>query len=412
MTGRFNRTWILTIACGPLLAAVLASSVAGQESSPAVAQEKSFTPASNRVWIDSTGQHRITATLIRATQDAVLLLTDEGRQLTVPLAKLSAADREYLRGLTAAAHEPAKASETASEAATANNGLRYVQPMKLKVRMGVEVTAAHGPCNQLVVTFPLPMDWPEQRVAMVDRAVSPPTMRVVTRTLNDGVQQVEFTIPRLAAGESAHVIYTLEIERFQITAPPRPEELVFARRIGARLRPYLAESPFIETSHPKIKAAASELRLDAEQSAWHQVQTIYDWTRGHVQWDGTKPLKGALEALTSGNGDCEEITSLFVAMCRVKGVPARSVWVDGHAYPEFYLEDAAGNGLWIPSESLGARLFGSMNRYQLLLQKGDNFRMAQKSGPQRYVTPTLSGTVARGAGQPVLREIRENLATP
>lgn len=363
-------------------------------------------PPALRTWTDNSGKHTINARLLRQTEDSVVLETDAGKQVTVPLSRLSQADREFLQTGAAKPSEPA-APQASTSAATA--GLRYTNSTKLKIRMGMEVTAGSGACTGLVATFPLPMDWPEQRVTIVDRDISPPMLKVTTKTLNDGVQQVEFRVPQLPAGESAHVIFTLDIERFHIEPPEHPESLVLPTRIDAKLRPYLAESPLIEIGHPKVKAAANEIRLDADQPAWRQVRTIYDWTRERVKWDGTKPLKGALQALEGGNGDCEEITSLFVAMCRLKGIPARSVWVDGHAYPEFYLEDAAGHGLWIPCESLGAERFGGMNRYQLLLQKGDNFRMAQKSGPQRYVTPTISGSVARGGTQPTLREIRENV---
>jgi hypothetical protein len=50
-----------------------------------------------------------------------------------------------------------------------------------------------------------------------------------------------------------------------------------------------------------------------------------------------------------------------------------------------------------------------MSGYRLVLQKGDNFKMTQKRGPQRYVTATISGTVGPGGGQPVMREIFEKL---
>jgi hypothetical protein len=49
-----------------------------------------------RTWRDSSGKHEVVATLVRQTSDAVVLRTQEGRQITIPLAKLSAADRTYL----------------------------------------------------------------------------------------------------------------------------------------------------------------------------------------------------------------------------------------------------------------------------------------------------------------------------
>jgi len=359
---------------------------------------RSAPPDAARIWTDRTGQYRVEARLVERTEDVVVLDTADGRRVTVPIAQLSRDDQQYLDRLSPAPNdvkpEPVR--------------LRYENPAESEVRIGLEVTAKDGACNNLVVTFPLPMAWPEQKVEILNEDVSPLAQRVTKRVLNDGVQQVEFRVPRLAAGQSAHVIYTMRVERFHIQPPENPHTLVFARKVGADLRPYLAASPMIEIDHNKVRAAADEIQLDPSQPAWTQVETIYDWTRGCVsKHDGTKPLQGALYAIETHSGDCEEITSLFVAMCRLKGIPARSVWVDHHTYPEFYLEDPAGNGLWIPCESLGTRRFGGMASYRLLLQKGDNFKMAQKRGDQRYVTPTISGTIGPGGSQPVMREILE-----
>ncbi|MCH5375928.1 MAG: hypothetical protein JJ992_18310, partial [Planctomycetes bacterium] len=346
-----------------------------------LAAESASGPDATRMWTDITGQYRVDARLVEQTDQSVVLVTADGRRVAVPIARLSRDDRRYLAGLT-----PASPSEE-PEPAT----LRYENPRLSKVRIGLEVTAKDGACNNLVVSFPLPMAWPEQKVEVLNEEISPLAQRVTKRVLNEGVQQVEFRVPRLAAGQSARVVYTLRVERFQILPPENPAALVFAGTPAANLRRYLAESPMIEVNHAKVKAAADTIQLDESQPAWKQVETIYDWTRSQVSHhDGTKPLQGALYALETSSGDCEEITSLFVAMCRRKGIPARSVWVDHHTYPEFYLEDPAGHGLWIPCESLGARLFGGMNTYRLLLQKGDNFKMTQKRDAQRYVTPTMS----------------------
>ena len=55
-------------------------------------------------------------------------------------------------------------------------------------------------------------------------------------------------------------------------------------------------------------------------------------------------------------GDCNEHTALYVAMARSIGIPARIavglVYVHGafyyHAWPEVYLREGQGRGLWLP----------------------------------------------------------------
>ena len=97
------------------------------------------------------------------------------------------------------------------------------------------------------------------------------------------------------------------------------------------------------------------------------------------------------------DGDCEELTSLFVAMCRANGIPARSVWIPGHCYPEFYLEDDEGAGHWIPCQAAGTRAFGSMPDYRLVLQKGDNFKVPEHRKTQRYMAEFLRVKSAGGS---------------
>ncbi|QEG01100.1 hypothetical protein Mal15_51760 [Stieleria maiorica] len=58
-------------------------------SSPSVADEP-------RVWTDSTGKFRVTASLIEVQDDVVFLKTDAGKTLKIPLTRLSQADQDFL----------------------------------------------------------------------------------------------------------------------------------------------------------------------------------------------------------------------------------------------------------------------------------------------------------------------------
>lgn len=376
---------IVAVLVGPCASAMWAADLAGEEAS--------------RVWSDRSGKYSTKARLIELQKDAVVLETEQGNTVTVPISRLSSGDLAYLREYRA----------ELAEREYLEKGLRYGEPKTVHVRLGLEATAQGGPCKNLLCTFPIPMDWPEQKVTLVKEEISPLIRSTSTRMLGGTAKQFQFKIPRLPAGATARAVLTFKIERRHIQPPPDPELFVLPDVIDAKLRPYISESPWIEIRHATVIAAAEDIELDESQSAWRQVESIYDWTRERVKSDGTKPLKGALAALVSGTGDCEEISSLFVAMCRLKKIPARCVWIDQHTYPEFYLEDDNGAGHWIPCESLGERNFGGVNHVAPILQKGDNFRMSQKEGPQRYVAPTCSCMLSAGSGQPVIREIREKL---
>jgi hypothetical protein len=139
---------------------------------------------------------------------------------------------------------------------------------------------------------------------------------------------------------------------------------------------------------------------------WAKVEAIYDAVREKVEYrNGT--LKGAARALTDGWGDCEELTCLFIACARINGIPARTVWVEGHCYPEFHLVDADGKGSWFPCQAAGARAFGGMPDQLPILQKGDSFRDPDRPGqPLRYVSEFCRGAALTGGGSPQVDWIR------
>lgn len=274
-------------------------------------------------------------------------------------------------------------------------------------KIGFSVRAENANCGGIFATLPVPANWPEQSVRIVDELtdVSPQVKKVAYRELGGGVRQMLVTIPFLSAGDEAHVYMTFEVAKRMVLAPADVKALTIPPNVPRPLRVFLGISPKIESTNKKIERQADEIVADKE-GAWEKVEAIYDWVREHVEYkDG--PLKGALAALNDGDGDCEELTSLFVAMCRAIDVPARTVWVEGHCYPEFYLLDGQGKGQWIPCQAAGTRSFGSLFDKRPILQKGDNFKVPEKKDKQRYVAEFLSAKSVAGSGGPKVTFTRE-----
>ena len=270
---------------------------------------------------------------------------------------------------------------------------------------GLTVTAVGGPCKGIEAMIPIPADWPEQQVKVVDEEVSP-GVSVTERTVGGTAKVMLVKIPLLAAGKEAKATTTFEITRSAILPPEDTDvyRLPDRRRLDRKARVYLAPSPKIESQNPLIRKKAKEIIADHEK-AWDKVEAIYDWVRENVQYKNG-PLKGALAALKDGTGDCEELTSLFIAMCRAINVPARTVWVPDHCYPEFYLVDASGKGRWFPCQAAGDRAFGGIPEHRPILQKGDNFRPPHNPREkQRYLAEHLTGA----GGSPRVRFIRQLL---
>lgn len=297
---------------------------------------------------------------------------------------------------------PAKEKKSAEP--QAETGIQLGEPGTTHWQIGMIIKANRGPCRGLRGTIPLPVEWPEQKVRILEEEITP-GIRTTTRELHDGVKQLVVLIPFLPAGQEVKALMTVEVKRSPIDAPKNVEQfqLADAKRLDRDLRRYLASSPGIEVTNREIQRAAAEAIADRE-TAWEKVEAIYDWTRSNVEYR-KGPFKGALRALRDGHGDCEELSSLFIALCRVNDIPARTVWIPDHCYPEFYLEDSEGNGHWLPCEAAGNRQFGEMDETRPILQKGDNFRVPEERKPQRYIAEHLVGT----GGSPSVEFVRRQV---
>jgi len=118
---------------------------------------------------------------------------------------------------------------------------------------------------------------------------------------------------------------------------------------------FLSPEPFLESDAPEVVAEARRAvtdakgpRLQAERLVRH-VHTI-------LEKKPTMSLPSAREVLKTRVGDCNEHTALYVAMARSLGLPARMavglVYLRGafyyHAWPEVYVAEPDGRGLWLP----------------------------------------------------------------
>ncbi len=274
-----------------------------------------------------------------------------------------------------------------------------------RYRVGVIVAAEGGPCGGLYATLPVPDEWPEQRVRVVKEEVSKGVRDLHYRPLGGGVRQMVVTIPSVATAGKEFAVMTFELERAAILAPTDPTAWRIPEKPDRSLRGFLGPGPYIESRDPKVARFAKEAAGDHE--GWNLVEAIYDAVREKVEYRNGE-LKGARRALADGWGDCEELTCLFIAACRSQGIPARTVWVEGHCYPEFYLEDDSGAGCWHPCQAAGTRAFGGMPDQLPILQKGDAFRDPDRPTKQlRYVSEFMKGTARGGGGTPRVTWVRE-----
>ena len=267
------------------------------------------------------------------------------------------------------------------------------------------VTAQGGPCKKIVGYAPVPVDWPEQQVTVVKEDISPGA-KIGYQTVDGVVKVMVVKVPKLPNGRTAKALVVLEITRHTQDPPEDTEgyKIPTKKELDRKLRVYLGPSPYIQSRDTKIRNLAKEIVADKEQ-AWEKAEAIYDWVQKNIDYE-KGPLKGALKALKDKKGDCEELSSLFIGLCRASGIPARTVWVPGHCYAEFYLVDAEGKGHWFHCQPAGSREFGGITELRPILQKGDNFRHPDNRRERvRYLPERVTGSAS--AGKPKVKFIRE-----
>ena len=266
--------------------------------------------------------------------------------------------------------------------------MELTDPRTYRLNVVLKVEAPDGKLTNVVAVEPIPMDWPEQQVRLISQKLSPGA-RVTQEVIPGQAAMLRLQVATIPQGGSATVERLYEITRHRMQFKMPPEELDHPKRPPAELRDALTgPAPGLETQHPKIVSLTEGLRHRANnQGPWYMVKGFWQWTRDNVKFENGD-FRGALFAVENKCGDCEEMSALFVSMCRLSNVAARTVWVEGHDYPEFYLADRQGVGHWIPAQVVGPAWFGEMAEYRPIFQKGDRFYDRFQKQYTRYVPHT------------------------
>ncbi|MGI6607088.1 MAG: stalk domain-containing protein [Peptococcia bacterium] len=189
-----------------------------------------------------------------------------------------------------------------------------------------------------------------------------------------GNQTGRYEIARLLPGEKQiiRVLHDYRVSLIDYTIDPARIE-PYAQFQPAVLQPYLTPSPGIESDHPLIQAKAREV-VGRETNPFKKAKKIFTFVNEYMTYseekfgtnEGKESEYGALYALQTGKGVCEDYADLMVALLRATGVPARTVsgwtgeisgksiklidanttFLPGHMWLEYYLP---GYG-WIPAD--------------------------------------------------------------
>jgi hypothetical protein len=118
---------------------------------------------------------------------------------------------------------------------------------------------------------------------------------------------------------------------------------------------HLAPETLIESDAPEIRAEA-EIAVRGVVGVRDRAERLTRYVNNLLEKKPTVSIPSAREVLRTKVGDCNEHTALYVAMARALGIPARIavglVFMHGafyyHAWPEVYIDEGSGRGLWLP----------------------------------------------------------------
>ena len=249
--------------------------------------------------------------------------------------------------------------------------------------------AIHGNGQRYTAAVPVPIEWPEQHIELISKRQKNGRARV--ETVDRAGAMLILTGDAVPKGDTAEVDYVYRVTISPVRFAVDESTLVApSGRQIASLSPYLKPSPGIESRDDSIKSLATELTAGSRDD-WHRVEALFRFVHDEIKYQ-EMDFTSAAAAVENRIGDCEEKASVFIAMCRSLGIPARTVWAPGHCWAEFYLLDTAGDGHWYPAHTSGEKWLGEMLRPQLIIQKGDNFRVSQRKGEaMRLLSPWLRG---------------------
>ncbi|HWC90491.1 MAG TPA: transglutaminase domain-containing protein [Pirellulales bacterium] len=243
----------------------------------------------------------------------------------------------------------------------------YLEPRSYSLDIGIELEGL-GEADSLLATTPVPVEHPEQKIE--EFHVETEGCEATVRELAAGMGQLLLSADSLAQGAVARAIVHYKLTLFKQSFNYERDQFPAQQKPAAELRKaYLQDSPGIQTGSKQVRTLAAEL-CEGLTHPWDKARRFAEWIPKNI-----RPQIGSYTSVTAALdrrlGDCEEMSAVFVALCRSIGMPARLVWVPNHNWAEFYLVDSAGAGHWIPAHTACYAWFGWTGAHELVLQKGD-----------------------------------------
>lgn len=275
----------------------------------------------------------------------------------------------------------------------------YQNPQKYRVTYNVTVYNEGFDLTELRVYQPRPSAWAAQIDVQVE-AVSPaPEVEGEDPDFgNKMFYWVQDDEPK--AGEASSFDIRFTFTSFETVTHIDPAAVQPYREDDPQYARYTRSERFLEVSDPQIVEIAGQM-AGGEINPYLVARRFYDYVVDNARYELLEEgLRGASALVQTGVGECGDYASLFIALCRAAGIPARPIvgyWAfsgidQTHVWAEFYVEPFG----WIPVDPTVGQsapewrdyYFGAMDNERVILNKGFNLQL-DPPGPDNYSAPFL-----------------------
>ncbi len=203
----------------------------------------------------------------------------------------------------------------------------YVLPKRFHMTMTVTAKADAAPAGETVRAWlPLPRRYPFQTDFKLLKTSSP-VVHLAPET-----SRIRSVLLEQPARAGQPTVFQIEYEytAWGVSFDLHPEAVTPCDPHDPALQPWLREAPHVVFT-PALRALARQLVGD-ETNPYRQAKAFYDWIAENIKYSYAieySTIRNISDYCRArGYGDCGQEALLFIALCRVQGIPARwqSAW--------------------------------------------------------------------------------------
>ncbi|MFH1100825.1 MAG: transglutaminase-like domain-containing protein [Methanobacteriota archaeon] len=167
------------------------------------------------------------------------------------------------------------------------------------------------------------------------------------------------------------------------------------------------ETRYIDPYQPDIQDTARRIYNQSEsKNAFVLAQAIFVWLKQNTEYrlhESESVVQPASETFILRTGDCDDLSFLYISLCRSLGIPARFIRgyliesnqgdaVAGpHAWVEVFVGGGMGNNGWVPVECAGVATLQAEVHQNFGVENAFHLRLFVDEGSNESLNLSLSG---------------------